>query len=324
MIKKVSVNHEWGTLREVIVGSINNLTVPVWTDEYTFAPLEEQKFVRKFGGKSLLEVAPQRYHKISKQLDDLARFLIKLDITVHRPRAITTDEELYLSHIRNFNQQLFPRDPILVIGNNVIETAMRDPAERKNKWAIREIFYQQLKDYKFNYVAMPEPLPVVANKGFGPGPFLEGGDTLLCGYDIFVGSSGHASNDWGIRWLKSFLDDRYRVHSVPLVSDVLHLDCALCLPREGLAVICSAAFQEGIPNYFKDWDLIDVSLEEASYLACNGLIIDEKRIICGTEHTRIIKELEAAGQEVIPLPFDAVSQFGGGLRCAHHPIIRMS
>lgn len=47
--QKVQVDSEWGKLKETLVGTVGNLTVPVWTDEYEFVPPEEQRFVRHFG-----------------------------------------------------------------------------------------------------------------------------------------------------------------------------------------------------------------------------------------------------------------------------------
>lgn len=319
----VSVASEWGELKEAIVGTADTLHVPVWTEEYEFSPPEEQAFVSQFGGQLLATVAPERQEVIEAQLQCLADTLQSIGIKVHRPRPLTDDECQYLAHIRNCSQQLFPRDPILVIGNHVIETAMRDPMERKCKFPLRDLFFQQLKNYRYQYVAMPEPNPVIAHQGFGPGPFLEGGDTLLCDRQIFVGVSGHASNQWGVEWLRAYLGDEYAVTVVPLCSGVLHLDCAMALLRPGLAIVCLEAFEQGLPEYFKDWQLIDVTLEQASYLACNGLVIDQERVIIGAEHEELIDRITQAGQQVIPLPFDAVSQFGGAFRCAHHPIVRV-
>jgi N-dimethylarginine dimethylaminohydrolase len=276
-MNQVSVDFEWGALEEVIVGSTCNLTVPEWTDEYEFVPPEEQEFVKRFGGTPLNDASPERFARVTNQLDGLVSALESLGVRVRRPRSFTTDEMAYLSDIRDCTQLLFPRDPIIVIGDCVIEAGMRDPAERKNKWPLRDIFREDLADYEFKHVAMPDPYPVNTTEGFGPGPFLEGGDTMLCGSELFVGVSGHASNEWGIDWLRAYLGDDYSVTRVPLSSSVLHLDCAMALLREGLACVCPDAFPDGVPDYFKNWQLINVSLEEASFLACNGLVVDERR-----------------------------------------------
>jgi glycine amidinotransferase len=323
-MNSVWVGAEWGALKEVIVGIVANVTVPQWTDEYEFAPEEEQHFVHEHGGRLLSEVAPERHHRMAKQLEQLANFLEELGIRVHRPRVISEDEDQFLAHIRSCRQQLFPRDPVIVIGDNVIEGSLRDPMERKSRWAIRDLLFtgNGIPRYIMKFAAIPEPQPVIAESGFGPGPFLEGGDVLVCNNRIFVGESGHASNEWGVSCLRQYIGPDYELVKLPLSKSVLHLDCALSLPREGLAIACIDAMPEGLPAYFSDWDVIEISLEEASYLACNGLVIDESHYLCAAEHPRIAEALNAAGQEVSVIEFDAVSTMGGGLRCAHHPLRR--
>ncbi len=323
-MQRVWVGAEWDTLKEAIVGIAANVSVPLWTDEYEFVPEDEQKFVREHGGKLLSEVAPQRHHRMSDQLDQLAGFLTGVGVRVHRPRVISEDEDQFLAHIRDCRQQLFPRDPVIVIGDHVIEGSLRDPMERKYRWAIRDLLFTGSGDplYDMNFSAIPEPQPVVALSGFGPGPFLEGGDVMVCNNRIFIGESGHASNEWGMRCLRQCIGPEYKLIKVPLNSSVLHLDCALSLPREGLAIACLEAMPEGLPKFFSDWDVIEVSLEEASYLACNGLVVDENHYLCAAEHPRIAEALSRAGHTVSVIEFDALASFGGGLRCAHHPLRR--
>ena len=42
------------------------------------------------------------------------------------------------------------------------------------------------------------------------------------------------------------------------------------------------------------------------------------------DNKRVIEELRKRKVEVIPLPFDGPIGCGGGLRCAHHPLVRES
>jgi len=70
------------------------------------------------------------------------------------------------------------------------------------------------------------------------------------------------------------------------------------------------------------WDAIVVSKDEANRLATNGLILEEGRMIVDADNKRVIEELRKRGVDVIPLPFDGPIACGGGLRCAHHPLLR--
>ena len=68
----------------------------------------------------------------------------------------------------------------------------------------------------------------------------------------------------------------------------------------------------------------DRSRDEASRLATNGLVLEEGRMIVDADNQRVIDELRKRGMDVIPIAFDGPIRTGGGLRCAHHPILRES
>ena len=107
-------------------------------------------------------------------------------------------------------------------------------------------------------------------------------------------------------------------------SNVLHLDCCLALVGPGLLIYCPEKLIDGLPTALRDWDKISVSVDEATWLATNGLIIESGRMIVDADNSRVIDELRRRGIDVIPLPFDGPIRLGGGLRCAHHPLLRES
>jgi N-dimethylarginine dimethylaminohydrolase len=136
--------------------------------------------------------------------------------------------------------------------------------------------------------------------------------------------SGCASDMAGIDWLQALLGAPYRVIPVALRSFVLHLDCALGLVKPGLLVWCPEKLVDGLPRSLREWDAIAVSRDEASRLATNGLVLEEGRMIVDAGNPRVIDELRKRKVDVIPLPFDGPIRTGGGLRCAHHPLLRES
>jgi N-dimethylarginine dimethylaminohydrolase len=156
------------------------------------------------------------------------------------------------------------------------------------------------------------------------GPFLEGGDTLLNGLEVYVGISGCASDLAGIDWLQALLGDKYKVIPIAMRSNVLHLDCALALIKPGLLVWCPEKLIDGLPMSLRDWDAVAVSRDEADKLATNCLVLEEGRIIIDTGNARVIEELRKRRIDVIPLPFDGPVGAGGSLRSAHHPLLRES
>jgi len=323
-VAEIKVHHEWGTLKEAVVGTAVSLRVPNWSDEYEFVTPEIQQFVKDNQGSLLKDADPDLYQKSVAQMDAFVELLESLGVIVHRAHPLTADEEDFLVNFKTGVQQCFTRDPLLVINNNVIETSMREFERRKERFGIRRAIENRLVESNANWVSMPQAAPVRGTGGYGPGPFLEGGDVLLMGRDIYAGYSGHASNLAGIEWLQRFLGPEYRVHPIRLKRGFLHLDVVLSLPRPGLAIVCRDAFIDGLPGFLDGWDLIDVSVDDTIRLACSSLVLNEKTYICAAEHEAVAEALTKHGQTVHTVLYDTVSLWGGSFRCSHHPLIRES
>ena len=158
-------------------------------------------------------------------------------------------------------------------------------------------------------------------------PVLEGGDVIVLGKKIFVGTSANSttgSSERGYLWLKNYLEPQgYDVERVRLPEDILHLDVALSVPKPGLIIVCPEAFVDGIPSYFKDWKRIEVTKDETRYLATNGLPLDQKNYIMGVNghfnDKRISKELKANGIKVYKVFFESHTKLGGSIRCSTMP-----
>lgn len=326
--KPIEVHHEWGALKEVVVGTCNvRVPTKIAASSRNYLPDSSIEFMEKNAGKRLEEIDPDLNAQFVEQVDAIIKILKGRGIVVHQLEKHNDSEEAFLQDLNDTILQTYPRDPMVVIGNNFIETSMYEPYRRKERFAVRRTIGERLENSNANIVSMPqaEPYPADTNGKYGPGPFLEGGDVMLMGKDIYVGNTGNASNTAGINWLQRFLGNEYNVHEVPLSKSFLHLDCVLALPRPGLAIICPEGFANGIPDFLKDWKLIEVSHEDAEKkLGCNGMILDEKTAIIGTDMPNVADALDAAGTEVLTTPIDAIYWQGGGFRCWHHPLVRES
>jgi N-dimethylarginine dimethylaminohydrolase len=326
--KPIGVHHEWGALKEVLVG-VPNVRLPskLAKAPRKYLPEESIQVIEENGGKALADFDPELNKKFISQVDAIINILEGRGIVVHQVKKHISSEEAFLADMNDSVFQTFPRDPVLVIGNKVIETAMYEPNRRKERFAIRRTIGERVANSDAVMVSMPQPEPFPADEDgrYGPGPFLEGGDVFLLGSDIYVGLTGNASNKAGIHWLQKFLGRDYRVHEVPLNNHFLHLDCVLATPRPGLAVICREAFVNGLPDFLRDWKLIDVSTEDAeAKLGCNGLVLDDKTMLIGEDMPELAEELRAEGHEVLTTPIDGIHWQGGGFRCWHHPLVRES
>lgn len=320
-VGNVSVNHEWGKLKEVVIGRGEGLRIPGYSKYVDFiydpAYLETMK---KYGGLDAIEVEPELSKKVIAQIDHLAAVLKKHGVKVHRPTLLNPLQSKYMEYVQKGRMQLYARDPMLVIGNQIFETALKVPMRAKERFGLRPILREMAEKRGAKFVAMPMPDPAFPEDGI----YIEGGDVQLNGYEIYVGDSGRASTKAGRDWLQKQLGPKYKVIGVPLDPAWEHLDCVLALLKPGLGIIHREGFKGPLPKAIRDWDYVEVTAEEAKKLAANALVIDETTCIIDAQHQRIIKELRKRGHKVIEVPYDAVATWGGAFRCSHHPLIRQS
>ena len=312
-------HHEWGKLREVIIGISPAEDFVVFHEaSMRWQRPEEAEFSRRHTGRRLIELDGEWAERIERQADALAGLVAREGVTVHRPERLRGDERTFLAP-NGEGAQLFPRDGVIVIADHAIDASLRLRCRQRERYGLRPHIQRMVAERGARWSSVP-----LGSPGGVDGPFLEGGDTLLNGHEVYVGMSGCASDMAGIDWLQSLLGPRYRVIPVALRSNVLHLDCALGLVKPGLLVWCPEKLIDGLPMSLRGWDAITVSKDEANRLATNSLILEEGRMIVDADNTRVIDELRQRKVDVIPLPFDGPIRVGGGLRCAHHPLWRES
>lgn len=316
---RFGAHHEWGKLREVVIGVSAAEDFVVFHEEsIRWMPPDVADFSRRNAGRRLVDIDPDWARRCEQQVDSLADLVAREGVAVHRPERLTGVERTFLAP-NGEGLQLFPRDPMIVIGNHVIDASLRLKCRQRERYGLRSIVQKAVQTHGARWSSVP-----LGSPGCVDGPFLEGGDTLLNGHEVYVGMSGCASDMAGIDWLQALLGEPYRVIPVAMKSNVLHLDCCLALIKAGLLVYCPSKLIDGLPMSLRDWDKIEVSVDEANALATNGLILDEGHVVVDTDNTRVIAELRKRKVEAIPLRFDGPIRVGGGMRCAHHPLLRES
>jgi N-dimethylarginine dimethylaminohydrolase len=229
----------------------------------------------------------------------------------------------YLDELQGGHMLLYPADPTYVLGKHVIETCIRRPFRRKETWATRDVLMPLIDaDPDVYHVAVPRAEPGVAGDE-GPGPFLEGGDIIMVGSDVLCGNTDLTSNRAGSEWLRRYLEPfDYHVHPVEVTGSWLHLLGVLCLVREGLAMAHLPPLGGKLPAPIADWDLIELTEEEARSLATVGINLDQQRHVIDHRLTRVIEELDRRGVQPIPIEVDHLVEWGGAVRCLTLPIAR--
>ena len=338
---QIDVDYEYGTLKEVVVGVpyiiFPDLKVAKWAQEaLKILPADEVKKSLYMSGKDSITIGI--FQELEKENKELIAILEKHGVKVLRPEILNRQRV-----VENFGEdyvrfagvsQQYTRDPVIVIGNNVIENTMGSLYRRSDILGLVNLFKERVMGSNARWVAMPAidySLMIKDGQFDKTGfPALEGGDVIELGKKILVGTSKNpttGSSELGYRWLKVYLEPQgYDVERVRLPEDILHLDLALSVPRPGVIIVCPEVFIDGIPSCFNGWKRIELSRVETRYLAINGLPVDKDHYIMGyNEHfdgKRIKKALEECGIKVYPIYFEGHTRFGGSIRCSTLPFVR--
>jgi len=328
----VECHHEWGALKEAMVGisPAEDFVIPVFYPGLEFMPDKFRKLSVEHGGERMIDVDSSFAHAIEQEVEAFAALLESHNVLVHRPVRLKPPQSTYLSP-KAEGAQLFARDGMLVIDHSMFEIGM------KIQWRRREVFGYQpelhaiANSANVPWSSMPLAAPPSKIGGEDEDPnncFLAGGDVLLNGYDIYVGNSGLASNKNGIAWLQQQLGSSYRVHEIPIKREALHLDVCMMLVGPTLGLICRDwVHLDRLPRGLENYDWIDVTPEEASWLGCNVCVLDEAKIVLPDQQFDVaqrLKEKLGANLDLLWIDFENVVQLGGGLRCCHHPLVRES
>lgn len=337
---QVNVDYEYGNLREVILG-IPIMRYPdaeradwVAKGMEVLPPSEAEKVMERSGKHSRYDL--DKYEQAEAECRELIEILESFDVKVHRPTEIT-DEQVAANYgeewLVNGYIQTYSRDPMFVVGDTVIELTPGAPNRRAEMLGYRKLFAERLLGSKARWVQMPlQDISAAGGEGYRKDDAiaLEGGDLLVLGKTVLAGTSLNpkvGSSFKGVEWLRGLLEPQgYHVEHVPIGEEFLHLDVALSIPREGLAIVCPEALVEGMPPQLEGWDTIEVSADQSRFLACNGLPIDPDNYVVGyndvEDGSTVTEGLEARGIKAHRIAFGHHTEDGGSIRCSTHPLVR--
>ena len=340
----VNSHNEWDPLEEVIVGRLEGAVIPsshpVVTCNIPGLAARAQALAAGLPYPKLLTEPAQR------ELDGFVALLQSLGVTVTRPDAVVHRKKFGAPgwSSRGFCNAC-PRDSMLVIGDEIIETPMAWPCRYFETHSYRTL----LKDY-FRRGARwtAAPRPQLLDALFDPDfripeegapisyiltefePVFDAADFVRCGRDLFVTRS-NVTNAFGIEWLRRHLGDGYRIHEVESrCRTPMHIDTTI-LPLGPGKILINPDYvdPERLPAALKKWDVLIAPLPDpiedrvlqitslcGKWLNMNVLMIDEKRVIVDPHHKRTMQAMKDWGLEPIPCPFLHYAAFGGAFHCA--------
>jgi N-dimethylarginine dimethylaminohydrolase len=322
----IDVRSEWAELKECIYGWAGQFILPRFLhDVEVRASGDVGVMWRENEGRDLKVASPSIHAEFSAHVNGAVEFLRKFGVVVHQPIEQTPQNLLYPRGENHGSMTGWMRDPFVTIGSNVIELAPRTLFHRRQRFCIRHILFDTMTRGA-RYFAQPDG-GAEDNETDCPGfGYLEGGDIFVLGKKILVGNSGNCSNADGARWLQHVLGAAYDVELVRIDPRMSHLDIVLMTPREGLAVVCTEAFPDGLPRFLESWEKIEIPFKAAKYsVAINQLVLNDRTVLLPSEseHDHLASALKSRGFDVPRIPYKGVYQFGGSFRCAYQPLRRV-
>ncbi|UNY97207.1 arginine deiminase family protein [Zhouia spongiae] len=301
---KLNVKDETSRLRAVVLGTAEN-NGPTPTAEEAYDP------------KSLEHILAGTYPiepDMIKEMDAFARVFEKYDVKVYRPEVL-----------ENCNQ-IFSRDIAFVIDDVFVKSNIL-PDREKELDAIQYVI-DQVEPSKV--VKPPEDV------------HIEGGDVMLWGNHIFVGTYKGSdypdhitarTNIQGVEFLKQLFPDKI-VKEFDLVKskteardNALHLDCCFQPVGEDKGIIYEGGFRNPedykyLVNLFGKENLFHITRDEMYNMNSNVFSIDTNVVVSEHNFIRLNTWLREQGFIVEDIPYAEIAKQEGLLRCSTLPLIR--
>jgi glycine amidinotransferase/scyllo-inosamine-4-phosphate amidinotransferase 1 len=334
----VNVKNEYGKLKEVIVGRVDNANQPVHgTDLHAINYADKDKI--PFSERGLFD--PQVYEESIEDLDLLASALEDFGAKVHRPNILNTKKTISNGYWETDQYYTFcPRDTMTVIGNTLIESPMTLRSRQFETDAYRELFIDY-NDKGSKWICAPKPR--LTDNSYqrdnlddltltNVEPVFDAANILRHNDDILYLNS-NTGNKKGFTWLKNILGDKYTVHYLQDMYSYSHLDSTISILRDGLALVNPARVNEkNMPSLFKGWDIIysppmvDIGytgvLRGSEWIGINLISLDENTVCVDNRQTELIKVLKKYKIEALDLKIRHSRTLGGSFHCCTNDMIR--
>jgi len=366
---KVNSYDEWSPLKEVIVGSPINYNLPdlelsfkLFFHDYAFLAF----YYPSYGTGSSTEEAVQmhkpatqtlkkRYlEELAEDVDGMVTALEQSGVKIYRPMPLN---EVIHFKTPSWEATCIPalniRDQVIILGDEIIETAPQVRARYFENDLLKPILYKYFKAGS-QWTSMPKPimtdrsfdLSYVKTSGVdmvstetvykqeasefdvGYEMMFDAAQCIRFGKDILVNVSTE-NHELGLQWLERHLGDKFRLHRLYRVTDG-HIDSIVLPLRPGKLLLRAPKFLDMLPEPLKKWDIIyppeptenifptyeeDDLILSSKYIDLNVLSIDEERVMVNSLFPELIKTLERHGFTPIPVQHRHRRLFGGGFHC---------
>lgn len=243
---------EWDPLKDVIVGNCYTTIDPAWN-------LEPQ--AKKLFGQILEET--------KEDLDNLATYLSKLGVNVHRPAVTLFDQQTNLGNFKVLNPTapIVPRDQYLVYGKNIYQTYTSMPDRYLDSLNYYSIFNDMFKD-GYNWISQPPPM--LANFDDNLRWWNDGGnvyhnthkDMILwhtatmfkCG-DALITNNAGPGTQLGLKWMQRNVDAKIINNDNTVVDNWGHIDHGFFMTDDNTVF---AINKDWVPEVLRNKNIIEM------------------------------------------------------------------
>lgn len=338
---KPNVKNEWGTLKEIIVGSAVNAQVPKIGDKslhcIDYAHLSEEEFKNRPSG-----LYPHKLiEETEEDLDQISKTLISLGIKVHRPLQKDFSEPIKTDNWEVDGYYNYcPRDSMLVINDKVIATPMTLRHRSNEAETCKPLFEPN------SWVEAPKPklldsiyqrddlsIPTLLNGE----PVFDAANVIKHNKDLLYLVSNTGNLD-GCKWLHEFcktnFGETYHVHPIEDVYAYIHIDTTFVFLRENLVLLNpSRVNQHNIPAFLRTFDrvwapepfptrVMEDWCPASPWLGMNILPINKNLVMIEEHQTMLMRELNKWGIDSIPVKMRHARTFSGGPHCVTLDVVR--
>ena len=300
---KISTSNEYGKLKSVIVGSVDNMYWPADDEEFNRS-IRRSTYPTTLIRGAIPKIVEQ---EATEDLERLVDILQSRKIEVHRP--VTLKPHWAYS----------ARDIILTVGDRVIQC----PTPFDSRADELEM-YPFLNDCKL--IRAPRPHN-------SDDPSFDAANVLKVD-DKLIYSLSHSANDAGADWLQQTVGNEYEVIKWKVVDhDITHIDSTLLTLNEDTVIVnASRVKEQDLPNFMHDYKKIwidDVVSRDfhhfpyaSKWIGMNMLSLDPETVLVDDIQVGLKEKLEENNFKVITTPMRQSRTLGGGFHCVTNDLER--
>lgn len=328
----------WDPLEEVIVGRLEGAVCVPWSLGMEPYPHYRAAALRHGGVPRSKLDPPEALAAAHADLEGFVALLESMGVRVRRPDPIDHARPLVAPDwaVAGGCGQSVPRDVMIVIGDEIIESPMSHPSRFFEYVGYRELCKQYFRaGARWTQAPKPRLTPDLFKSEYHHGqeyiltefePVWDAADVCRVGTDLFVQLS-QATNHFGIDWLERHLGPRYRVHRVRFADPkAMHIDATFVPLAPGKLMVNPDRPIVRLPDCIarSDWEIRECPrtalppelADEWEWLHMNVLSLDAEHVIVEESEVPLQEFLRDWGFEPIPCRFRNFYPFGGAFHCA--------